>query len=80
MESISCYIHEHELARVDEDEYGLSNFNELFENPEIERYIPIKGKMIPLFKLRRIAGTVLDRDKAKKTARRNTSKALVSSP
>jgi DNA polymerase-3 subunit alpha len=39
----------------------------LNETPEIERYIPIKGKMIPIFKLHRIVGTVLDRDKAKKT-------------
>lgn len=77
MESISCYIHEHELAHVNEDEYGLSNFNELFENPEIERYIPIKGKMIPLFKLRRIAGTVLDRDKAKKTVTLLTTDGVV---
>ena len=77
MESISCYIHEHELAHIDEDEYGLSNFNELFENPEIERYIPIKGKMIPLFKLRRIAGTVLDRDKAKKTVTLLTTDGVV---
>ena len=67
MESISCYLHEHELKNIDFDRYGFSEFYELSETPEIERYIPIKGKMVPIFKLHRIVGTVLDRDKSKKT-------------
>ena len=67
MESISCYLHEHELVNVDFNKYGFSEFRSLSELPEIERYIPIKGKMVPIFKLHRIVGTVLDRDKAKKT-------------
>ena len=66
MDSISCYIHEHELEEVDFEKYGLDKFADLSETPEIERYISIKGKHIPIFKLHRIAGTVLDRDKAKK--------------
>lgn len=67
MESISCYLHEHELNEVDFLDYGLEEYQDLSEIPEIERYIPIKGKMVPIFKLHRIAGTVLDRDKSKKT-------------
>lgn len=77
MDATSCYMHEHELAPVMEDEYGLSNFFDLPETPEIEKYIPIKGKMIPIFKLKRIAGTVLDRDKAKKTVNLLTTKGVV---
>ena len=77
MDSTSCYIHEHELAQIDNEKYGISNFEELSENPEIDRYIPIKGKTIPLFKLRRIAGTVLDRDKAKKTVTLLTTGGVV---
>lgn len=65
MDSISCYIHEHELAHI--NTRGLDRFYSLSESPEIEKYIPIKGKMIPVFKLARIYGTVLDRDKSKKT-------------
>ena len=66
MDSISCYIHEHELEYVDYMSYGIDDFYSLPETPEIERYIPIKGKQVPILKLHRIMGTVLDRDKNKK--------------
>lgn len=66
MDSVSCYFHEHELARVDNAYYGFSNFFDLSEEPEIERVFEIKGKRVPIFKIHRIYGTVLDRDKMKK--------------
>lgn len=77
MSSISCYIHEHELMNIDNSMYGLSNFNDLDETPEIDRVVLIKGKQVPLFKLRRIAGTVLDRDKAKKMVTLLTTDGVV---
>ena len=67
MDSVSFYSHEHELANADLSLYGIVDFFELGEQPEVERIIPIKGKQVPIFRLVRIAGTVLDRDKAKKT-------------
>ncbi len=67
MDSVSYYSHSHELEKVDEWELGFSNFFELPEQPEVDRIIFIKGKKIPLFKIERIIGTVLDKDKAKKT-------------
>ena len=39
--------------------------------------MPIKGKLIPIFKLYRIAGTVLDRDKAKKIVTLLTTDGVV---
>ena len=66
MASISCYIHPHELAGLDYERYGLSRFEELPEHPIIQRYFSIKGKLVPIYKLDRIIGTVLDRDKNKK--------------
>lgn len=66
MDSVSCYFHEHELARVNNVYYGFSNFFDLPEEPEIERVFEIKGKRVPIFKIHRIYGTVLDRDKMKK--------------
>ena len=77
MDSISCYFHEHELEEVDEQDYGFIDFFDLPENPEIERIVPIKGKQIPLFKIRRIMGTVLDKDKAKKTITLLTKSGVV---
>lgn len=66
MDSVSCYFHQHELQDVNYRLCGFSNFFELNEQPEIDRIIEIKGKKIPLFKIYRICGTVLDRDKGKK--------------
>lgn len=78
MDSISCYIHNHELANVNYSEYGLSNYFWLSDEPEIDRIIPTKdGKKIPLMKIHRIAGTVLDRDKAKKTITLLTREGVV---
>ena len=77
MDSISCYIHKHELAYINRHKYGIDNFFDLDEKPVIERLIPIKGKMIPIFKLNRICGTVLDRDKAKKTVTLLTTDGVV---
>ena len=77
MDSVSFYSHEHELADLRTDYYELSDFAELPEEPEIERAIPIKGKLIPILRLHRIAGTVLDRDKAKKTVTLLTTSGVV---
>ena len=77
MDSISCYIHDHELIDVDMKAYGLEEFYDLPTTPEIERYIPIKGKLIPILKLHRIIGTVLDRDKNKKMVTLLTTKGVV---
>ena len=77
MDSVSFYSHEHELANLRTDYYEISDFAELPEEPEIERAIPIKGKLVPILRLHRIAGTVLDRDKAKKTVTLLTTSGVV---
>ena len=77
MDSVSFYSHAHELENVDLDYYGFSDFFDLPEEPEIDRVIPIKGKMVPILRLHRIIGTVLDRDKAKKTVTLLTTRGVV---
>jgi DNA polymerase-3 subunit alpha len=77
MDSVSFYSHNHELEYVDLDRYGFSDFWDLPEEPEIERVIPIKGKYVPILRLHRIIGTVLDRDKAKKTVTLLTTRGVV---
>lgn len=67
MDSLSFYYHEHELAHIQKEEYGLVNFFKLPEEPQVDRIIYIKNKEVPLYKLSRIAGTVLDKDKNKNT-------------
>ena len=77
MDSVSYYSHEHELAHVNMKYYGFSDFKEMDETPDIERVITIKGKEIPIFKIKRIIGTVLDRDKLKKTVTLLTTSGVV---
>ena len=77
MDSVSFYSHEHELSKVDLEEYGFSDFYDLSEEPEVDRVIPIKGKMVPILRLHRIIGTVLDRDKSKKTVTLLTTSGVV---
>lgn len=77
MDSISYYYHEHELSEINDKENGLSNFFELKEEPVIDRILPIKGKKIPLFKIYRIAGTILDKDKNKNTITLLTKEGVV---
>ena len=65
MEVLCFYKHEHELAKVDMNKYGLSNFNDLPEEPEVERTFYKNNKAIHLFKLSRIAGTCIAKNKVK---------------
>ena len=77
MDSVSFYSHPHELSKVDLKRYNCTNFFRLSETPEIDRIVPIKGKQVPLFKIRRIAGTVLDKDKNKKIVTLLTNEGVV---
>lgn len=77
MDSISCYLHNHELEFVDYLSCGCKQFFDMPEEPVIDRIVPIKGKQVPLFKIERIMGTVLDRDKAKKTVSLLTTDGVV---
>ena len=77
MDAVSFYSHEHELAHIRADRYDITNFTNIPENPVVERVVPIKGKQIPIMKIFRIAGTVLDRDKAKKTVTLLTTDGVV---
>jgi DNA polymerase-3 subunit alpha len=65
MESMNFYYHEHELKNINKDKYGVIDFNCLSEEPEIIGFTKYKGLQYPKFKLDRIVGTVLDRDKNK---------------
>ena len=79
MDSISCYIHDHELKKIKNSLYGLSEYSKLPEEPIINYEFRSKdtGQKIPLFKIVRIAGTVLDKDKNKKTVTLLTNDSVV---
>ena len=67
MEVLCFYYHEHELTNLNNDKYGFVNFFSLPEEPEVERTFKKNGKEIPIFKLHRICGTCIAKDKTKST-------------
>lgn len=77
MDAVSFYSHGHELAGIRKDLYEITDFSKIPENPVVERVLPIKGRKIPIFKLYRIAGTILDKDKNKKTVTLLTTDGVV---
>lgn len=77
MDAISYYYHPHELKNVNHRLYQFRDFNKLSDNPEVEEMLMIKGKQIPIFRISRIAGTILDKDKNKKTLTLLTTTGVV---
>ena len=65
MEVLCFYKHEHELAHVNYEKYGLKNFYDLPKEPIIERTFYKGNKAIHLFKLSRICGTCIAKNKVK---------------
>lgn len=62
MESLCFYHGKHELADVNNARYGIADFNTLNEKSDVDYYFKRKGLEIPIFKLTKIAGTVLAKD------------------
>ena len=77
MDSVNCYFHSHELSKVDLARYDVCDFARLPEEPPVARWMRFKGKEIPIYDIHRIAGTVLDKDKAKKTVTLLTNTGVV---
>lgn len=67
METLCYYHHEHELKNVNTRNYGIKDFFKLPEKPEVDRVFKKGGKEIPIYKLNRIIGTCIAKDKDKAT-------------
>jgi len=65
MESLCFYYHEHELANIDKHKYGIVNFSTLSYEPEVDYFFKRAGKDIPIFKLYKIAGTIISKNNTK---------------
>lgn len=78
MDSLSFYYHDHELANLKNSAYGIVDYFKLPEEPVIERKFTTKdGNEISLFRVNRIAGTVIDKDKNKNTVTLLTTTGVV---
>lgn len=67
MEAMCFYYHEHELANLNFDRYGIVDFNELPEEPEVDKVYFKGDKTITLYKLHYICGTCVAKNKNKET-------------
>ena len=77
MEALCFYYHEHELAHVDTARYGFSNFSEIPENPIVEKTFTRGNKEINMFKLFKICGTCIAKNKTKSTVSILTTDGVV---
>jgi DNA polymerase-3 subunit alpha len=77
MEVMCYYYHDHELINLNNEKYGISNYFDLPEDPIVDRSFVKGGKTINLFKLTKIAGTCIAKDKAKATVALLTPTGLV---
>jgi DNA polymerase-3 subunit alpha len=62
MQALCFYHSDHELKNVNVNKYGISNFNDLSEEPEVDYFFKRNNNNIPIYKLRRIIGTVIAKD------------------
>ena len=65
MEALCFYYHEHELAHIDNNRYGFVNFYDLSPEPVIDRTFTKNGKTINMYKLFKICGTCIAKNKNK---------------
>ena len=59
------YYHEHELAHLNSLKYGFEDFFNMPEDPVVERSFYKGDKQINIFKLSKICGTCIAKDKSK---------------
>ena len=65
METMCFYYHPHELLNVNNSKYGLMNFYSLPENPAVDRTFVKGNAVINLYKLTKICGTCIAKNKDK---------------
>jgi DNA polymerase-3 subunit alpha len=67
MEVLCFYYHEHELKNVNTNKYGFVNFFNLPEEPIVDHTFVRGGKEVHLYKLHKICGTCIAKNKTKST-------------
>lgn len=77
MEVMCFYYHEHELKNINRVRYGLSDFYELPEEPIVEKTFMRSGIEIPIYRLHRICGTCIAKNKNKGTVSLLTPEGVV---
>ena len=76
MESLCFYHGDHELKNINNLKYNIADFNSL-QSCEVDYYIKRKNVEIPIFKLSRIAGTVIAKNDNKSSINLLTTTGMV---
>ena len=77
MEALCFYYHPHELINANTYKYGISNYKDLPEVPVIEKIYQRGNASIPIYRLNKICGTCIAKDKAKSTVYLLTTQGVV---
>ena len=77
MEALCFYFHDHELADVNREKYGIVDFNRLPEEPIVDKWFQRGNAKIPIYKLSVICGTCIAKDKTKHIAYLLTTTGVV---
>lgn len=77
MEALCFYYHEHELEHINKNRYNFVDFFSLPEYPIIENSFEKGGKTINLYKLNKISGTCIAKDKNKSSVSLLTTTGVV---
>lgn len=76
MEALCFYYHRHELADVNVYKYGIENFKSL-PNGEVESFFKRNGVKLPIYKIYKIAGTVISKNDTRSTITLLTTTGVV---
>lgn len=77
MEALCFYYHEHELININTYRYGVIDFFNLPEDPQVDYFFKRNGKEIPIYKLYKIIGTIISKDDAKSSVTILTTRGVV---
>ena len=77
MEVLCFYYHEHELEHINNEKYGFSDFFKLPPEPVVEKEFPRGNRMIKMYKLSKICGTCIAKNKTKSTVTLLTTTGVV---
>ena len=77
MEALCFYYNEHELKNINTIKYGISDFNNLSPEPQVDYFFKRSGVQIPIYKLYKIIGTVIAKNDNKSTVTLLTTTGVV---
>lgn len=77
MSALCFYYHPHELIGINKEKYGITNFYDLSSKPLVDYYFKRNGRQIPIYKIYRIAGTVIGKNDTRASISLLTTEGVV---